>query len=76
MAVKGFLLQREMVALGAIPPLVDLMKNGDEGAKENAAGAIRMLVANPHNQARITSSLVFRKVFILPEFNPGFVQHR
>ena len=42
-----------IAAAGGIPPLVALVRDGDAGGKEQAAGALRSLAVNADNQVAI-----------------------
>ena len=50
--------QKEILAAGALPPLVNLLKSGSSEARENAAGVLWSLsVENPENRTKIANAL-------------------
>ena len=49
--------QKEILAAGALPPLVNLLKSGSSEARENAAGVLWSLsVENPENRTKIANA--------------------
>ena len=45
-----------IVAAGAVPPLVALLRSGSEPGKERSAGALLILAVNAENQVKIAAA--------------------